>query len=106
LCTPVGNIQWDCISLIDAATITLINGLGRLRAIAISHSHFYTMLVEWSRAFGDVPVYLHADDSATGRLHQVLARRDIRAVGGGVADPRRRALPRWDDAALGGGSGR
>jgi glyoxylase-like metal-dependent hydrolase (beta-lactamase superfamily II) len=63
VCTPAGNILWDCISLIDAATITLINGLGGLRAIAISHPHFYTTLVEWSRAFADVPVYLHADDA-------------------------------------------
>ena len=63
VCTSAGNILWDCISLIDAATITLINGLGGLRAIAISHPHFYTTLVEWSRAFKDVPVYLHADDA-------------------------------------------
>jgi glyoxylase-like metal-dependent hydrolase (beta-lactamase superfamily II) len=34
-----------------------------LRAIAISHPHFYTTLVEWSRAFGDVPVHLHAADA-------------------------------------------
>src|SRR6476660_5939568 len=33
LCTPEGNILWDCISLIDDATITLINGLGGLHAI-------------------------------------------------------------------------
>lgn len=63
LCTPEGNILWDCISLIDDATTTLIKGLGGVRAIAISHPHFYTTLVEWSRAFGDVPVYLHADDA-------------------------------------------
>ncbi len=63
LCTPEGNILWDCISLIDDATVTLINGLGGLRAIAISHPHFYTTLVDWSRAFGNVPVHLHADDS-------------------------------------------
>ena len=63
LCTPEGNILWDCISLIDDATITLINGLGGLHAIAISHPHFYTTLVEWSRAFGDVPVHLHANDA-------------------------------------------
>lgn len=32
------DILWDCISLIDDATITLIiNGLGGLHAIAISH---------------------------------------------------------------------
>jgi hypothetical protein len=64
VCTPHGNILWDCIAFIDSATITLINGLGGLRAIAISHPHFYTTLVEWSRAFGNVPVHLHADDSA------------------------------------------
>ena len=62
--TPHGNILWDCISLIDEATVTLIKGLGGLNAIAISHPHFYTTLVEWSRAFGDVPVHLHADDAA------------------------------------------
>ena len=60
--TPHGNILWDCISMLDAATVTLINGLGGLKAIAISHPHFYTTLVEWSRAFGGIPVHLHADD--------------------------------------------
>lgn len=64
LCTPNGNVLWDCISLIDAATVTLIKGLGGLAAIAISHPHFYTTLVEWSRAFGDCSVHLHADDGA------------------------------------------
>lgn len=60
--TPNGNVLWDCISMLDAATITLINGLGGLKAIAISHPHFYTTMVEWSRAFGDIPVHLHAAD--------------------------------------------
>ncbi|MET0652302.1 MAG: MBL fold metallo-hydrolase [Hyphomicrobiaceae bacterium] len=64
LSTPHGNILWDCISLIDDATVTLIKGVGGLRAIAISHPHFYTTQVEWSRAFGNVPVHVHADDSA------------------------------------------
>jgi hypothetical protein len=63
LLTPNGNILWDCISLIDEATVTLIKGLGGLNAIAISHPHFYTTLGEWSRAFGGVPVYTHADDA-------------------------------------------
>ena len=48
--------------MLDAATVTLINGLGGLKAIAISHPHFYTTMGEWSRAFGGVPVHLHADD--------------------------------------------
>ena len=55
LWTPEGNIMWDCISLIDDATVTLIKGLGGLHVIAISHPHFYTTLVDWSRSFGDVP---------------------------------------------------
>jgi hypothetical protein len=55
-------VLWDCISLIDDATVTLTNGLGGLKAIAISHPHFYTTMTEWSRAFGGVPVHTHADD--------------------------------------------
>ena len=37
-------------------------GLGGLAAIAISHPHYYSSMVEWSRAFGGVPIYLHAAD--------------------------------------------
>jgi hypothetical protein len=62
LLTPAGNVLWDCISLIDEATVALIEALGGLSAIAISHPHFYTTLADWSRAFGDIPVHLHADD--------------------------------------------
>lgn len=61
VCTAHGNVLWDCISLIDDATVTLINGLGGLRAIAISHPHFYTTMEQWSRAF-DAPIHLHAAD--------------------------------------------
>jgi hypothetical protein len=60
--TPNGNVLWDCIALLDPATVTLIEGLGGLKAIAISHPHFYTTMVEWSRAFGGIPIHLHADD--------------------------------------------
>jgi hypothetical protein len=62
--TPAGNVLWDCISLLDEATVDIIGGLGGLAAIAISHPHYYTAMVEWSRAFGSVPVYLHAADRA------------------------------------------
>jgi hypothetical protein len=58
-----GNILWDCISLIDETMIEIINGLGGLKAIAISHPHYYTTMVEWSRAFGNIPVYLHKADA-------------------------------------------
>jgi hypothetical protein len=59
--TAHGNVLWDCISMLDAATVTLINSLGGIRAMAISHPHFYTSMSEWSRAF-DVPVHVHAAD--------------------------------------------
>jgi hypothetical protein len=62
VCTPHGNVLWDCIAMLDAATIALIKGLGELRAIGISHPHFYTTMVEWSRAFGGIPIHLHAAD--------------------------------------------
>src|ERR687889_781446 len=32
------------------------------RAIAISHPHYYSSIVEWSAAFGGAPIYLHAAD--------------------------------------------
>ena len=63
VCTPGGNVLWDCIALLDDATVTLIKGLGGLKGIGISHPHFYTTMVEWSRAF-DCPVHLHAADRA------------------------------------------
>ena len=60
--TPEGNVLWDCNSFIDDATVEALNALGGVDAIAISHPHFYTSMVEWSRAFGDAPVYLHRDN--------------------------------------------
>jgi len=56
------NILWDCISLINSDTVALVNALGGISAIAISHPHYYTSMLEWSRAFGGVPIYLHEDD--------------------------------------------
>ena len=60
--TQNGGILWDCISLIDASTIELVKALGGLTAIAVSHPHYYASMVEWSRAFGGVPIYLHEAD--------------------------------------------
>jgi hypothetical protein len=59
--TPAGNLLWDCISLIDEATVAAVKALGGIAAIAISHPHYYSSMVEWSQAF-DAPIYLHADD--------------------------------------------
>jgi hypothetical protein len=58
---PDGNVLWDCVSLVDNATTAAIRERGRLAAIAISHPHYYSTMVEWGTAF-DCPVYLHAAD--------------------------------------------
>jgi glyoxylase-like metal-dependent hydrolase (beta-lactamase superfamily II) len=62
--TPDGGFLWDCISLVDQATVSAIQELGGVRGIAISHPHYYSSMVEWSRALGNVPIFLHAADSA------------------------------------------
>ncbi len=56
---PGGNVLWDCISLIDDPTVAVVKSLGGLAAIAISHPHFYSSMIEWSHALGGVPIYLH-----------------------------------------------
>ncbi len=60
--TPGGNLLWDCLAFLDDATVAAIRARGGLAAIAISHPHFYTTMVDWSHAFGGVPIYLHADN--------------------------------------------
>jgi len=61
--TSGGNVLWDCVATLDAATVTAIKGLGGIQAIAISHPHFYTTMVEWARAF-DCHIHLNAADRA------------------------------------------
>jgi hypothetical protein len=54
-------VLWDCVTLFDDTTAMLIQALGGIRAMAVSHPHFYSSMVEWARAF-DAPVHLHAAD--------------------------------------------
>jgi hypothetical protein len=59
--TAGGNVLWDCVATLDAATVTAIKAFGGIQAIAISHPHFYTTMVEWARAF-DCHIHLNAAD--------------------------------------------
>ncbi|KAH7148307.1 beta-lactamase-like protein [Dactylonectria macrodidyma] len=71
--TPGGNILWDCISLLDDDTIAKIEARGGLKAIVISHPHFYSTHVQWARVF-KCPVYLAAEDKTWATMasgHQV-----------------------------------
>jgi len=58
-----GTVMWDSISVIDEASVTRVAELGGISAIALSHPHFLGSVVEWSRAFGDVPIYVHERDA-------------------------------------------
>ena len=58
---PGGNVLWDCVSLIDAATIEAVHRLGGISSLAISHPHLVGSMVEWSHAFGGMPIHVHRD---------------------------------------------
>ncbi|MGJ5815874.1 VOC family protein [Paludibaculum fermentans] len=60
--TDEGNILWDCISLLDDETVRAVTELGGIQAIAISHPHYYSSMIEWSDAFGGAPVWIHEDE--------------------------------------------
>jgi hypothetical protein len=60
--TPKANVLWDCLSLVDEGLVEALKALAGISAIAISHPHYYSSMVEWSRAFGGAPIYLHAAD--------------------------------------------
>jgi hypothetical protein len=59
--SPAGNLLWDCITLLDDRTLEEVNALGGIRAIAISHPHYYTTMVEWAERF-DAQIFLHIAD--------------------------------------------
>src|SRR4051794_23166417 len=56
-----GNLLWDCITLLDEDTAGEVERRGGLAAIAISHPHYYSAMVEWAHRF-ECPVLLHEDD--------------------------------------------
>lgn len=57
-----GNVLWDCIPMLDEATITFIRSKGGLKAIAFSHPHYYSNMNEWAATF-NCPVYIHQNDA-------------------------------------------
>ncbi|EME44129.1 hypothetical protein DOTSEDRAFT_71814 [Dothistroma septosporum NZE10] len=59
--TPDGNVLWDCIAFLDQETVDYIKSKGNLKAIVISHPHYYTTHLDWAKTF-DCPVYFAKDD--------------------------------------------
>ena len=56
------NLLWDCVTLLDDETAAAVEARGGLAAIAISHPHYYSAMVEWAHRF-DCPIHLHAADA-------------------------------------------
>jgi glyoxylase-like metal-dependent hydrolase (beta-lactamase superfamily II) len=54
-------VLWDCITLLDEEIGARVEELGGIAAIAISHPHYYSSMVEWARAF-EATVHIHAAD--------------------------------------------
>jgi glyoxylase-like metal-dependent hydrolase (beta-lactamase superfamily II) len=61
---PDGCVLWDCVPLLTPEAVRYVQSLGGLKAIAVSHPHYYGAIADWSEAFGGVPIYLHNDDRA------------------------------------------
>src|SRR5262244_2328518 len=75
--SPRGNLLWDCISLLDDETIAEVSARGGIRAIAISHPHFYS------------EIFLHSAD------REWVVRKSWRINFWGEA-----TLSLWDDLTL------
>lgn len=62
--TPAGNLLWDPTGFLDDALVAAVERLGGIAAIATSHPHMFGVQVEWSRRFGDAPIFVNAADAA------------------------------------------
>jgi hypothetical protein len=86
--SPGGNLLWDCITLLDDQTAAEIDARGGVGAIAISHPHFYSSMIEWSERF-DAEIFLHAAD------HEWVMRKSPH-----IQFWEGTTLPLWDDLTL------
>ncbi|CAL8466599.1 g6135 [Coccomyxa elongata] len=59
--TDDGNLLWDCINVLTEGTKDQVHKLGGIKAIAISHPHFYTGMATWAAEFG-ATIYVHELD--------------------------------------------
>lgn len=74
---PAGNVVWDMIPLVTEGGAQAILDRGPVRAIAMSHPHYYSAMGAWSDALGGVPILLHAADREhVTRPHPAVEHRD------------------------------
>jgi len=63
LSTPDGAVLWDAPGWLDADAVAQVAALGRVRAVACSHPHFYGAMGDWAEAL-DAPVLVAQQDLA------------------------------------------
>lgn len=63
--TPDGTVMWDALAYMDDETIKALRSppFNGLKAIVISHPHYYTNHLDWAEEF-NCPVYIAAEDEA------------------------------------------
>ena len=59
--SAAGNVLWDCLAYLDDEIVERISAEGGIAAIAISHPHYYSTMVEWAHTFG-CQIYVHEAD--------------------------------------------
>ncbi|KIW07832.1 uncharacterized protein PV09_01750 [Verruconis gallopava] len=59
--TEHGNVLWDLVPFINDKFVEEVKQKGGIKAIVISHPHFYNTHLDWAAAF-DCPVYLAFED--------------------------------------------
>ncbi|WP_051257213.1 hypothetical protein [Brevundimonas aveniformis] len=62
--TDEGQIVWECLAAVTSDAVAAIRARGPVKAIAISHPHFYGAMADWGEALDGAPVYVHAADEA------------------------------------------
>jgi len=84
--TEEGNVLWDCVPYIDEEFVEQVKERGGLKAIVISHPHFYTTHLEWATAFS-CPIYVSSDDV------EWLSRADLTGLRTPLVTPTTKIIP-------------
>ena len=70
--TANGNLLWDCITLLDDATVAAVQALGGVSAIAISHPHYYSSMVQDRRYVSFMRSYPNLIPLPAPAIHKIV----------------------------------
>ena len=60
--TPAGNVLWEPPGYLDLDLVEQVRGLGGVAVVTASHPHLTGTSIQWSHAFGGVPVLVASAD--------------------------------------------